>query len=178
MVLTPSPIIPFQERKSISTERTFERDSTNVNRLMGIVVAMAENLAFQLRRGNKLTSCVGVKIRYSDFTTETMQSRMVYTSADHILIPKVKELFMKLFQKRLLVRLVGVKYSHLVGGHYQIQLFDDTEKTIKLYQAMDFIRDKHGDRSVMRLSGMEAKTIGRYNPFTGGPPPLLANRKA
>lgn len=176
--IDPSPIVPYQERKSISTERTFERDSTNVNKLKEIIIAMAENLAFQLRRGKKLTSCVSVKIRYSDFSTETLQSRLPYTSADHVLIPRIKELFDKLFKKRLLVRLVGIKYSHLVGGHYQIQLFDDAEKTIRLYQAMDFIRDKHGDRSIMRLSGMGARTIGRYNPFTGDPPPLLANRKS
>ncbi len=173
-----SPVIPYQERKSISTERTFERDSTNVNKMKSFITAMAENLAFQLRRGKKLTSCVSVKIRYSDFSTETLQTRLQYTSADHILIPKIKELFDKLYNKRLLVRLVGIKYSHLVGGHYQIQLFDDAEKTIRLYQAMDFIRNKHGDRSIVRVSGMGAKTIGRYNPFTGGPPPLLANRKA
>ncbi len=175
--IDPSPIIPFQERKSISTERTFEKDSTDIIKLKGIIVAMAENLGFQLRRGKKLTSCVSVKIRYSDFSTESLQSRLPYTSADHVLIPRMKELFDRLFKKRLLVRLVGIKYSHLVGGHYQIQLFDDEEKTIRLYQAMDFIRDKHGDRSVMRVSGMGARTIGRYNPFTGGPPPLLANRK-
>ncbi len=175
--IDPTPIIPYQERKSISTERTFEHDTTNIHKLRGIVTAMIENLAFQLRRGQKLTSCVVIKIRFSDFNTCTQQARVPYTSADHILIPKGMEIFEKLYQKRLLVRLVGVKFSHLVGGSYQIQLFDDTEKTIRLYQAMDHIRDKFGDRSVMRVYGMDAKTIGRYNPFTGEPPPLLANRK-
>ena len=173
-----SIVEPYNERKSISTERTFDRDTTDVVKLKAIMLAMAENLAFQLRRGQKLTSCVTVKVRYSDFNTYTLQSRVPYTSADHMLIPKVLELFDKLYNKRLLVRLIGVRFSHLVNGGYQINLFEDATEMINLYHAMDKIRDKHGDRKVMRAAGIEAKTISRFNPFTGEPPPLLANRRA
>lgn len=172
-----SPVIPYSERKSISTERTFERDTIDVVRLKGIITAMAENLAFQLRRGEKLTSCVTVKVRYSDFNTHTMQSRLPYTAADHTLIPRALELFERLYNRRLLVRLIGVKYSHLVEGGHQINLFDDSEEMINLYQAMDHVRKKFGDRTVMVATGMGARTISRFNPFTGEPPPLLANRK-
>ncbi|MEQ9307594.1 MAG: DNA polymerase IV, partial [Marinoscillum sp.] len=139
--------------------------------------AMAENLAFQLRRGEKLTACITVKVRYSDFNTYTLQSRIPYTAADHVLIPRALELFEKLYNKRLLVRLIGVRMSDLVNGFYQIDLFDDSEEQLSLYNAMDKIRDKYGDRSVMRASGIMARTIGRWNPFTGEPPPLLANRR-
>ncbi|TVR38269.1 MAG: DNA polymerase IV [Cryomorphaceae bacterium] len=172
-----SPVIAHSERKSISTERTFNRDTIDVVKLRGILTAMAENLAFQLRRGNKVTACVAVKVRYSDFNTHTLQCRIPYTSADHLLIPKVLELFERLYNRRLLIRLVGVRYSHLVGGGHQINLFDDTEERINLYRAMDKIRLRYGDRAVMKASGMEARTIGRSNPFNGEPPPLLANRK-
>ena len=172
-----SPVIPYQERKSISTERTFDKDTIDIVKLRGILLAMAENLAFQLRRGEKLTSCITMKLRYSDFQTQTLQSRLPYTSADHILIPKVLELFERLYNRRLLVRLVGVKFSHLVGGGYQINLFDDTEERINLYQAMDKMREKYGDRAVMSAGGMMAKSIGRWNPFNGDAPPLLANRR-
>lgn len=172
-----SPVIPFHERKSISTERTFDRDTTDVEKLRGILAAMAENLAFQLRRGQKLTACVTVKVRYSDFNTHTLQQRIAYTSADHLLIPRVLELFNKLYNKRLLIRLVGVRFSDLVQGGYQINLFDDSQEMISLYQAMDKIRDRFGDRAVLRATGLQAKTIGRSNPFNGEPPPLLANRR-
>jgi DNA polymerase-4 len=175
--LDNSPVVPYNERKSISTERTFDRDTIDVIKLRGILLAMAENLAFQLRRGLKLTACVTVKVRYSDFNTYTLQSRIPYTSADHILIPKTMELFEKLYNKRLLVRLIGVKLSHLVEGGYQINLFEDAEELINLYHAMDKIRDKFGDRSVLRAYGLEARTISRFNPFNGEPPPLLANRR-
>ncbi len=173
-----TPVVPFCDRKSISTERTFDRDTIDVLRLKGILMAMTENLAYQLRRGNKLTACITVKIRYSDFNTYSKQMRIPYTSADHILIPKILELFRMLYSKRMLVRLIGIRFSHLVSGNYQINLFEDTEEALNLYQAMDHVRNRFGDRCVFRASAMGAKTIGRmHNPFNGQPPIVLAHRK-
>ena len=101
-----TPVVQYHERKSISTERTFDRDTTDVEKLKGIIMAMAENLIYQLRRGNKLTACVTFKIRYSDFQTYTQQRRIPYSASDHTIIPIVMELFEKLYNRRLLVRLV------------------------------------------------------------------------
>ncbi|BDW92753.1 DNA polymerase IV [Flagellimonas marinaquae] len=173
-----TPVIPFHDRKSISNERTFDKDTIDVIKLRGILIAMTENLAYQLRRGDKLTACVAVKIRYSDFNTYSKQSRIPYTSADHTLIPKILELFDSLYNKRMLVRLIGIRFSHLVSGNYQINLFEDTEETLNLYQAMDYVRNRFGCRSVVRASAMGAKTIGSmHNPFNGEPPVVLAHRK-
>ncbi len=173
-----TPVIAFSERKSISTERTFDKDTTNIHMLRNLLIAMTENLSYQLRRGNKLTACIAIKIRYSDFNTYTKQVKIPYTSADHILIPKILELFEKLYQKRLLIRLIGIRYSHLVSGNYQINLFDDDQKQLNLYQALDTIRGRYGDRSVIRAAAIGASTIGRIqNPFDGKPPIVLAHRK-
>ncbi|MBD3889810.1 DNA polymerase Y family protein [Olleya marilimosa] len=171
------PLVPFYERKSLSTERTFGKDTIDMVKLRTTIFAMAENLAFQLRKGNKLAGTLSVKIRYSDFNTYSKQVKIPYSSADHVIIPKVLELFEKLYQRRLLIRLVGVKISDIVSGNYQINLFDDTEEMLSLYNAMDTIRNKYGDLSIMRASAMGAKTIGRFdNPFNGEPPILLAHR--
>ena len=172
-----SPVMQYHERKSISTERTFDKDTTDVHKLKSILMAMTENLAYQLRRGNKLTACVTFKIRYSDFQTYTQQQRIPYSSMDHSIIPVVLELFRKLYNRRLLVRLIGVKFSHLVEGGHQINLFEDDEKFLNLSQAIDRMRERYGDRSVINAAGMDAKSISRWNPFTGEPPPLLANRR-
>ena len=172
-----SPVVQYHERKSISTERTFNTDTTDVSKLKGIIIAMAENLAYQLRRGNKLTACITFKIRYSDFQTYTQQQRIPYSSMDHNIIPVVLDLYKKLYNRRLLVRLVGVKFSHLVSGGHQINLFEDDDKYLNLSIAIDKMRERYGDRAVINAAGMEAKTISRWNPFTGEPPPLLANRR-
>jgi len=158
-----SPIITYHERKSISIERTFERDTTDVVKLKSIITAMSENLAYQLRNGNKLTGCVTVKIRYSDFTTVTRQLHVPYTSVDHKLINTVQELFKILYARRMLIRLIGVRYSKLVGGGYQINLFEDNEEMVRLYQAMDAMRNKYGQDAVKRAVGMGSKGIETHS---------------
>jgi DNA polymerase-4 len=172
-----TPVIAWHERKSISTERTFERDTTDVTKLRSILVAMAENMAYQLRNGNKLTACVTLKIRYSDFQTYTRQKRIPYTSLDHTLIATVLDLFDKMYERRVLIRLIGVRFSNLVGGTYQIRLFEDSEKLIKLYQKMDYLRNKYGKNAVKRAIGMDVKTIGGMNPFNGQAPIIPAHRR-
>lgn len=172
-----TPVVKYHERKSISTERTFDKDTTDIIKLKSIIVAMTENLIYQLRRGDKLTACVTFKIRYSDFQTYTKQKRISYSSSDHSILPVIMELYESLYQRRLLVRLIGVKFSHLVSGGHQINLFEDNDKILSLYQAMDKMRERYGDRAVIRATGMGAKSISRWNPFNGEPPPLLANRR-
>lgn len=177
--IDPSPVVPWHERKSISTERTFERDTIDVVKLKGLITAMTENLAFQLRKGRKLTGYVAVKLRYADFNTHTRQQRIPYTACDHLLLPAVHELFRVLHDRRQRIRLVGIRFSHLVGGGHQMDAFTDTQEAMNLYQAMDKVRRRFGDRVVMRASGMAARSIGRMdNPFDGQAPVLLANRRS
>ena len=161
-----SPVEPYNERKSMSTEETFDSDTIDLIKLKSILIKMTEKLAFQLRTENKLTACITIKIRYSNFDTHTMQARIPYTSCDHTLIACAKELFEKLFQRRLLIRLVGVKFSYLVGGGHQINMFEDSEEIINLYQAMDRMRNRFGEDKIQRAIGMET-IMRKYNPFNG-----------
>ncbi len=172
-----SPIKEFHERKSISSERTFGKDTIDMAMLHRTLTAMTENLAYKLRKGKRVCGCVTVKLRYADFNTYSKQKSISYTSADHVLIPKVMELFDTLYDKRLLIRLIGVRMSDITQGSYQLRLFDDGMKNLDLYKAMDGIRDRFGGRSIMRASGLGARTIGdRDNPFDGGPPIVGAHR--
>jgi DNA polymerase-4 len=147
-----NPVEPYREQKSISTEQTFEQDTIDVQMLKNLIVSMAENLAYQLRKQQKVTGCITIKIRYSDFNTYTRQLRIPYTSADHTLIAHSCELFEKLYEKRMLVRLIGIRFSELVTGSLQINLFEHTEEMINLYQAMDKIRNRYGDDAVKRAA--------------------------
>ena len=62
-----SPVIPFSEQKSMSTENTFEQDTIDVQFLHAELVRMTEKLGFDLRKENRLTGCVTVKLRYSNY---------------------------------------------------------------------------------------------------------------
>ncbi len=149
-----APVQQYSERKSIGTERTFETDTTDVKFLRDILIGMVEKIAFQLRKEQKLTSCVTVKIRYSNFDTHTLQKHITYTSFDHILLKTALELFDRLYTRRMLIRLVGVKFSALVQGSQQLDMFEDLPEMTSLYQAMDRIRSRFGDRAVQRAAGM------------------------
>jgi DNA polymerase-4 len=164
-----TPVVPYVERKSISTESTFESDSIDVKRMKSILTAMVEKLAFQLRSEQKLCSCVAVKIRYSDFETTSKQIHVPYTSSDKVLIKHVIDLFDKLYTRRVLVRLIGVRLSKLAHGNYQINLFEDTREEISLFEAMDKMKLKYGAGALMRASTLDAGSRHRYtfNSFSG-----------
>lgn len=149
-----TPVQQYSERKSISSERTFHQDTTDIKYLNDLLVSMTEKLGFELRKKTKLVSVVTVKIRYSNFDTHTMQQHIAYTSFDHVLIETVQSLFKKLYTRRMLIRLIGVRFSSLIEGVQQLDLFENSEEQIKLYQAMDHIRKRYGKTIVRRAIGV------------------------
>ena len=145
-------VVPYHDRKSMSTENTFDKDTTDMDLLRRVLAGMVDELAFNLRKEQRLTSCITLKIRYSNFDTHIKQCHIAPTSSDNAIMQKVMELFSRLYSRRMLVRLVGVKFSNLVSGSYQIDLFNDTLTQINLCQAMDRIRVRYGAESVRRMS--------------------------
>jgi DNA polymerase-4 len=146
--LDPSVITPYRKEKSMSKERTFQTDSIDPVFLRSQLTDMCSRLAFQLRSAGKLTSCVTLKIRYSDFQTYTQQRKIPYTANDRTLRRQVEEIFQRLYQRRQRVRLVGIKFSGLVSGSFQISLLDDTVREIDLLRAMDRIRRRFGETAI------------------------------
>jgi DNA polymerase-4 len=149
-----TPVVPFFEQRSISTENTFPSDTIDVDCLHAELVRMTEKIAFSLRQQDRLTGCVTVKLRYSDFETHTRQRAIPYTNSDHVLLKTARELFDQLYQRRLLIRLVGIRFTNLIAGTYQIDLFDDTQEMIGLYQAIDSVKRRFGEGLVVRAAGL------------------------
>ncbi|HEY4327749.1 MAG TPA: DNA polymerase IV [Mucilaginibacter sp.] len=160
-------IVHHTDRKSISTERTFDSNLADQARLETILVSMTEELASKLRKENMVASCMAIKVRYANFETHTQQEKIPLTAAEHILIPGIKNLLKKAWNHHRPVRLIGVRLSSLCSGSYQINLFEDNEERIRLYQAMDKINFKFGDKTVCRAAGMEIGTRN-FNPFMRG----------
>ncbi len=160
-------IVPHSERKSISTEHTFHTNIADRATIETILVSMTEELASKLRKENMVTSCLAIKVRYANFETHTQQEKIALTAAEHILIPGVKNLLRKAWNQHRPIRLIGVRLSNLCPGSYQINLFEDNEERIRLYQAMDKINFKFGDKTVCRAAGMAIGTRN-FNPFMRG----------
>lgn len=149
-----SPVVPYHEAKSISSERTFQTDTTDLRFMLDRITELTAKLAFELRQQKKLAACVTVKIRYSDFNTYTLQRAIPHTASDSALQACAKDLFEKLFQRRQLVRLIGVKFSNLVHGHCQINLFENTAEEVSLLAQLDHIRRRFGDKAVMKATSL------------------------
>lgn len=150
-----TPVIPYREQKSISTEQTFDSDTTNITALHARLSRMTEEIAFELRKQQKLTGCITVKIKYANFDTASKQKRIAYTNADHLLLQTARELLDKLYDRRLLVRLIGVRLTDLITGSHQITLFEDTQEQVRLYQAIDSIKNRFGEKLLLRGGGRE-----------------------
>lgn len=148
-----SPVVPFSERKSLSKEHTFTNDTMDVAMLKSIISSMAEQLAYQLRQEKWLTCTVAIKIRYANFDTETKQIRVAYTAADHTLSRVALELFNKVYTRRMRIRLVGLRFTNLVHGQHQMDLFEDSEELMNLYQTMDRLKNRFGSTAVQRATG-------------------------
>jgi DNA polymerase-4 len=160
-------IVPQSERKSISTEHTFDTNISDPNSIETILISMTEELASKLRKENLVASCMAIKVRYANFETHTQQEKISLTAAEHILIPGIKNLLKKAWNRHRPIRLIGVRLSNLTSGSYQINLFEDNEERIKLYQAMDKINFKFGEKTVCRAAGMAIGTRN-FNPFMRG----------
>lgn len=148
-----TPVVPFHERKSISKEHTFTNDTMDLPMLKSIISGMSEQLAYQLRKEKWLTSTVVIKIRYANFDTETKQSRVAYTAVDHTLSRVALDLFEKVYTRRMRLRLIGLRFTNLVHGQHQMNLFEDTEELMNLYQAMDRMKNRFGSDALGRASG-------------------------
>lgn len=161
-----SPIVPYFDAKSVSVERTFHQNSTDVQYMKSLLAAMVERLAYQIREDQKVAACVTVKIKYSDFSVHSHQCMIPHTSADHIFLRHLHQLFDEAYEKGRPVRLLGARLSHLEQGFRQINLFDDTFEMISLYQALDTIKRRHGMGMITKAAGWGTMSQRReVNPF-------------
>lgn len=145
-------VTPYHEAKSISSENTFNENTTDINFLMSEVVRMTERIAYELRQDEKVAGCVAIKIRYPDFETTSRQTTIPYTCADDEIIPVAKDLFHKLYKKGQPVRLLGVRLSELTNDAVQTNLFNDVEKKTDLYKAIDDVKNRFGKYKLKRAS--------------------------
>lgn len=147
-----TPVQSWNEQKAISTETTFDNDTIDIHYINYVLTSLCEQLAFRLRKQQKLTGRVSIKIRYANFDTHTLQQHLPYTAFDHMLIPVCKELFRRLYTRRMRIRLVGIQFGRLIRGAQQINMFEDTARLVNLYQAVDRMRYKYGAGAIRRAA--------------------------
>lgn len=145
----------YSNRKSISAERTFWSDTNDSIWLHHKLISLVEKVSFQLRKKQKLASVITVKIRYSDFSTHTLQKQIPYSCFDHLLLKEAIKLFDHLYNKKMPLRLIGFKVSGLIKGGQQLNIFEDTHEMTKLYNAVDEVKSRFGEKYLIRAVGVK-----------------------
>jgi DNA polymerase-4 len=160
--ISTAEVESYSEQKSLSHENTFDADFADLTFLNNELVRLTEKAAHDLRQEERLTGCVTVKLRYADFTTVSKQEVIPYTALDNVLTEKVKDLFTRLYKKGEKVRLLGVKFSHLVPMTLQMNLFDKEAEKLQLFKTVDGIKAQFGADMIKKASSTKAKGT---NPF-------------
>ena len=153
-----SPVQPFHEAKSVSSEHTFEENITDTEALITELVRLTEKVAYSLRQDGQLAGCIAVKIRYPDFETRSRQTTITPSCRDDQFIPAAIQLLQDLYATGTPVRLLGVKLSEFTREPSQPTLFEDVAKKQHLYQAIDDVKNKFGKTALQK-----ARTVKKKN---------------
>jgi len=151
-----SPVVPYTEAKSISSEETLPADTAETATLKKVLLTQAEAVGRRLRRKQLRGGTVTLKLKHSDFTLIT---RSITLDAPTDCSNTLYEWSLKLLEESDLsrrVRLVGVGVSKLASGPEagkQLNLFHNPEKEKSwgdVEKAVDTIKERFGDGAIKR----------------------------
>jgi DNA polymerase-4 len=147
---------PFSKQKSISSEQTFSRDTSDRDALRCVLLNQVQDVACRIRRHRFQAGTATVKLRLHDFRTITRSAKLAPpTDLTESLWQSARHLFLTWSEKQLApLRLIGFSASHFVHVERgrQLSLFPD-EETIRLEKvdrAMDQVNLKFGTGSLRR----------------------------
>jgi DNA polymerase IV len=149
------------DSRSISRETTLKTDSRDLQLLRSLLSHLLEKTTNQLRQSKLYAKSITVKIRHSDFKTESRSKTLDTASAEDSMLLNIAD---GLFQNALAtntkhVRLIGVCLSSLTHERTrQTSLFDSDhpEQNDQLYKSLDRIRVKYGFRSIKKARSFQA----------------------
>lgn len=154
--LDDRPVQPERDEKSISNERTFATDLSDVSLIRAELYTLADKVASRLRSKALQARCIGIKLRQHDFTTITRQMTLAPpTDESRIVVETVQRLLGEWLREHphARLRLLGVAASDLLP-QIQGDLFQSTQRSAdsRLDEALDDIRQKFGSLAVARAS--------------------------
>jgi DNA polymerase IV len=153
------PVCEMAHAKSISKEVTFDQDVSDEKLLTDTLRYLCNELAREMRRHEYRGRTITLKIRLHDFSTFT-RSRTLTILFDHFdeLFQNISSLFSQFDRRNSSVRLVGVGVSNLDKGEGQLDLFEDGgQKSYKVDEVMDKVREKFGENAITRASILHNK---------------------
>jgi DNA polymerase-4 len=145
--------------KSVSRETTIEGGTIDTEFLGGLIEYLSERIGSTLREYGKQARTIGLRIRYVDHFSAHQTVRLTKpTNDERELLAAAKDLFAKLFTRRVAVRLVGVNVLNLETDKRQHELFDtNANRRWYLNRGLDSVRDRYGWNAVFYGKGLELR---------------------
>ncbi len=128
--------------KSVSRETTIEGGTIDTEFLGGLIEYLSERIGSTLSEYGKQARTIGLRIRYVDHFSARQTVRLTKPTNDESeLLAAAKELFDKLFTRRVAIRLVGVSVTNLETDKRQHELFDtNASRRWYLNRGLDSVR--------------------------------------
>ena len=166
--ISNSAVDPDRISKSISRETTFERDLSDWDEVDRVLTYLAERAAWALREEGMESKCVGLKVRYSDFSTNTHSHTLDEpTCLDTTIIEALRGLLTKARERGGRVRLIGVSLTSLSMNQHQLRLFgkENDARWERVLHQVDDIRAKHGFGAI---HSAKSTAPGKHDPRDEG----------
>ena len=146
----PSKVSSGAAPKSIGHELTFNHDVTDPARLEATLLDLAESVATRLRNHHMAAGAVQLKLRYEGFDTITRQAPLGHQVREsEPLYQLAVNLLHKALSPERAVRLIGLTAIHL-SEVQQLTLFDAPDRTDRIAQSIDAVRERFGDKAITR----------------------------
>jgi len=145
--------------KSVSRETTIEGGTIDTEFLGGLIEYLSERIGSTLREYGKQARTIGLRIRYVDHFSAHQTVRLTKpTNDERELLASAKDLFAKLFTRRVAVRLAGVSVNNLETDKRQHELFDtNANRRWYLNRGLDSVRGRYGWNAVFYGKGLELR---------------------
>ena len=148
---------PVHEAKSISAETTFMRDITNAAELDRILWPLCEKVATRAKASGLAGSTVVLKLKTADFKIRTRNQTLPDPTQLAEVIYRVASPMLKREATGTSFRLLGVGISGLADGDLADppdMLDPAATRRAEAERAMDRLRAKFGDKSIVKGRGM------------------------
>ena len=147
-----------EKPKGVGNSITLPQNINDIEKLEEILLALAEQVSYRLRRYELLANTVNVQLRTKDFEDTSHQGKLIMaTSSTKEIYSKAKKLLEQLYKKGMSIRLIGLRVDNLVEKEQlQLSFFNnkDNEKQEKLDKVIDNLKQKYGYNSITRAGKM------------------------
>ena len=160
------PVVTGRARLSHGAERTLATNIVGQSAVRHRLLPLADEVAAGLRRAGKRAWGVRLKLKYADFHQVTRDMRLSEPIRDAASILRAVDELIERVETRAPIRLVGVAAFDLVSEEVPLQgaLFGEpTEKREELESALDALRTRFGDQTVVRGSWLETSSAKKHD---------------